>query len=205
MIDRLIPVTFLPTGEIDPVRTTPSHLALAKTILEPSIPALLSRIGNTGRDLDLLKFLNWLFVSYYWLFLQDFGQVAPTTYPYTDFVYNGPGLVNLSQPAITHASTNNIFVNQTLFDIYDSYMRSTTTFQIPVFAGPKNGNGLERDDALLLQSYSCLQRQWKPPLNVLISVLSADYALFFGLYSFVLLIAGAVQSRRKKGNSQNQC
>jgi len=142
-----------------------------------------------------------MFISYYWIFLYDLGQIAPTTYSYSDIIDNGPGVVNLSQAPKTHTSTNNIFINQTLFDIYYSYIRSTFGSQVPQLSGPGNEAALERDDALFLQSYSCLQRQWKSPLNVLISVFAADYALFFGLYSLVFLIAGALQSQRKNGNS----
>ena len=49
-----------------------------------------------------------------------------------------------------------------------------------------------------IKSYSCTQRQLKPPINFIISVVVADYALIMGGYSFALLIAGGIQKHRRK-------
>jgi hypothetical protein len=73
---------------------------------------------------DLWKLLNWIFVGYYWAFLADLGQVAPTAYDRT--VANNP------LPVI-YASTNNVFVNETLFNIYSIYIQETILPIIQMF------------------------------------------------------------------------
>jgi hypothetical protein len=197
-----IPIVFLPTGEIDFTRTKSSDYLLANNILQPTI-ALLQASG--GANFDIWKFLNWLFISFYWTTLADLGQVAPTTYSLTNFVpgWSPVGIADTSQPQTSFPATNNIFVNETLFNIYQSYFRDTLLpldpgFLVPSFNSPNGGNQLQPVETEFVRSYSCLERQWKGVLAAIISVIVADYALFFALYHFYILFAGWLQKRRDK-------
>src|SRR5690242_4200414 len=67
--ENLIPITFLPTGEIDK-STSNQSLNTANALLAPSINAMRLEIGDP--EFDIWKFMNWIVVSYYWLFLYDF-------------------------------------------------------------------------------------------------------------------------------------
>src|SRR5947207_1156160 len=67
----------------------------------------------------LLRLLNWLFVTDYWIQLSALVHTAPTLYSVTL-----RGRPNFSHPTI-YPSTNNIFVNETLFQIHSSYLQET--------------------------------------------------------------------------------
>jgi hypothetical protein len=63
------------------------------------------------------RLINWVVVSYYWIFLGTLGQIAPTTYvPTGDFVS-----VDFNQP-MKYSANSNIFANDTLFQSYASYL-----------------------------------------------------------------------------------
>jgi hypothetical protein len=196
-----IPIVFLPTGEIDFTRTKSSDYLLANNILRPTI-ALLQASG--GANFDIWKFLNWLFISFYWTTLADLGQVAPTTYSLTNFIEGSPvGIANTSQPQTSFPATNNIFVNETLFNIYQSYFRNTLlpldpAFVVPTFNSPNGGNELQPVATEFIRSYACWERKWKGVLAAIVSVIVADYALFFGPYHFYIWFAGWLRKRRDK-------
>lgn len=74
--ETLLPITFLPTGEID-MSASSQSLDTANAILAPTIDAMRLQTGDP--EFDFWKFMNWVVVSYYWLFLYDFGQTSPLT------------------------------------------------------------------------------------------------------------------------------
>ena len=93
-------ITFLANGSIDKNRTLQADLDRANSFLSPAISNLHVQLNLTS--FDFWEVINWLYVSYYWIVLADFGQTAPTIY------YDNNTL------AAQLTSTNNIFVNPTL-------------------------------------------------------------------------------------------
>ena len=201
-----IGITFLPTGEIDMSRTTLTNLTKANIILQP-LTALIRTVSPT---FDIWKLINWIWVSFYWLILSDFGQIAPTTYSSSTIGFQGTnGILNpvLSSAPNFFTSQYNIFVNNTLFQIYYNYVKLdllplfTASEPLPAFSPLNDTNRIYPTEVHFQRTYSCLQRQWKGGLEALVSVFAADYALFFGVYSAVLVIAGLIQKRREDGKS----
>ena len=170
-------------------------------ILEPTA-AVLKLYSPT---IDIWRLINWVFVSFYWIILYDFGQVGPTMYPYSGYTVPGSpiAVINTSIPATFYPPINNIFVNNTLFEIYSDYMRNTllpiANVSLPEFSPLDSSNRLDPAQAQFLRTYNCLRRQSKGALSGIISVLAANYALFFGACSLFLLIAGWIQRRRPRG------
>jgi len=132
--------------------------------------------------------INWLFVTFYWTILADLGQVVPTTYP-----IDRNNQLMFSSPS-DYLPTNNIFINETLYQLYSSFLQPLEPSVPPL--NVTIGAGLPT--MKFIKSYSCTQRQLKPPINFIISVVVADYALIMGGYSFALLIAGGIQKHRRK-------
>lgn len=187
-------ISFLPTGEIDVAHTPTSNLTKANTLLAPTIQLMQEFLGDS--TFDIWRFFNWIIVTYYWSLLADLGQIAPTAY----------GAPNpISQP-VPFASTNNVFVNETLFQDYVAYYNSTLSSTIQRYIGPQPPPVLLNDETrlqpiqtTLLRSYTCSNRQIKPPLDLIIAVLVADYALIMGAYKIVLFITGWLQRRKDDG------
>jgi hypothetical protein len=138
--------------------------------------------------------------------LADFGQVAPTTYTYTQppqqQVWQGYGDYS---SATQHPATNNIFWNETLFQAYFKYMNDTL---IPIFKShyhitpplPENltldtGARIQPVPVVFIRNYSCVQRQRKPLLSCVVSILVAAAALFGTSYRIVIGTAGWIQGR----------
>jgi hypothetical protein len=182
-------ISFLPNGSIDGSQTKPADLEKATTLLEPTIAYL---HNQTTQQFDYWELINWLYVSFYWTVLADLGQIAPTIY------LNG----NLSLP-ITLPSTNNIFTNVTLFNRYSLYLQHTV---LPILGMTDSGivipsfdqSSMELPRMTFIQSYSCMERHLKTPLEFLISVVVADYALIMGGYNLAIFIAAMVQRRRNR-------
>ena len=195
----LLPIVFQPTGEVDFSRTEPNNFAMANTILRPTIAIIEEFIGP---KFDIWKLFNWVFVSFYWTMLVDLGQIFSITYFLEDFIEGNPmNIANLSHPPTFHPSTNNIFINETLFEIYHSYivdvLLPSVNYSIPTFAPLDKNNRLQPIETVFLRSYTCLKRQWKGAISGVISVMAADYALFVGAYQLVMLVAGMVQKRQQ--------
>jgi hypothetical protein len=189
--ESLIPITFLPTGEIDLKSTSNQSLDTANALLAPTINAMRLAMGDP--EFDFWNFANWLVVSYYWLFLSNFGQTSPTYYNFTS-----EDLPNLLAP-VFYSSTNNIFVNSTLFSIYSSYLTDLFSFvglPPPEFLPLDNNNSLQQTAVTFLTSYSCMQRQPQPFIYAAVSVLVADYVFIAGGYSFVIIVATWWKKRR---------
>jgi hypothetical protein len=150
----------------------------------------------SSQQFDFWRIINWLFVSIYWTILADLGQAAPTIYFPTP---QGP--YNFSS-ATDYPTTNNIFVNTTLYDIYASYLENTI---LPLLNSPgqaippvTTGTPITLPTMTFIQSYSCTRRQLKKGISFLIAVVVADYALIIGGYSLAILIAGTIQKYRRR-------
>jgi len=77
--DRYLTIAFLPNMSIDFSRTSEHDHDYANNILlAPTINYVRLLTGNP--EFDIWKLFSWLFVSYYWTFLNDLGQTSPTTY-----------------------------------------------------------------------------------------------------------------------------
>jgi hypothetical protein len=197
---NIILLSLTPTGEIDLTHTTQDNLDLANSVLAPTLEYMQNTTQLT--NFDLWKFMNFIFVSYYWVFLSDFGQVSPTAYQMTP-----AGRYDFSQPGIAYPSSINIFNNKTLFEIYNTYLRDTIlpflqlsapNLTIPAFLPVNESNQLQPVDTAILRSYTCAQRQLKGWGSLAISVLVADYALIGGPYTVLIFIMGRLQKRRDR-------
>jgi hypothetical protein len=195
LFEHRIPIAFLPTGEIDLAHTAPDNLTRANDLLAPTVQLIQEILQVTA--FDIWRFFNWVFVINYWALLADLGQIAPTAYDVT--------IPNSPQP-VPFPSTNNIFVNATLFQIYSAYFNTTLSPLVQSASGPhpppvelNDETRLEPIQTTLLRSYTCTWRRIKSPLNLIISVIVADYALIVGAYTVVRLITGWLQRRKDDG------
>jgi hypothetical protein len=193
-----VPISFLPTGEVDELHTTNDDLVKAETLLTPSISYIANITGN--HTIDFLKLLNFYFVSDYWLNLAKFGQIAPATYNYTT-----RGAPIFGEP-IYFPPTNNIFVNNTLFQIYSSVLRDDIIplllfawpeASLPPFLPLNEDNRLQLAPATIFRTYSCCERRLKGWFEAIISILVANYALLGGAYKIFIFLAGWIQKRRQ--------
>jgi hypothetical protein len=196
---RSLNITFLSTGQIDFNHASRADYDTANNLLEPTTSLLQAYVGQ---NFNFLELTNWLFVSIYWTYLADLGQVRPTSYIREREQY-GIAIVDFSKPT-SYPVTNNIFINETLFEIYSSYLRTVIlpllNYSLPEFSPIGADNHLKPVETTFGRSYSCSERQLKTPLNFLISVLAADYVLIIGVYRLVIFIAALVQKRQKQGS-----
>jgi hypothetical protein len=178
------------------------NLEMANSLLAESISLIRTYTGIP--ILDLWQLINWIMVSYYWILLADFGQTAPTYYQYSllelpDFNY-----------PIPYTSRNNIFVNDTLFNIYSTYLRDVIfpyirtreagILLLPEFLPLGGNNTLEPTPKSFLRSYSCVIRQLKGAVSVAILILIADYTFIAGGYSLLLWGVGSwAKYKRSEG------
>jgi hypothetical protein len=167
-------------------------------LLAPTIATITLKFPQ----IDLWKILNWLFVSYYWTFLNDVGQISTTTYP----AVREWDRANFSQP-LQHYATNNIFVNDTLFEIYSAYMTDTILpildLPIPEFSAFSPQNRLQTVNATFVRSYSCVERRLKPTVSWIFSVMAVDYSLIGAAYTLSMYIAAKFQKRMHDGKHNN--
>ena len=100
-----------------------------------------------------------------------------------------------------HSSTNNIFVNETLFAIYSDFMRKTILPMLGIktsiaeFEPLHDDNRLDIPPTSILRSYSCIERKLKPLFTAIFSVVVADYAFIIGGLSLVTFISAWYQKR----------
>src|SRR5208282_6675097 len=107
-----INITFLPTGELDKSTENIDRLHFVSSYFD----VVIKKTFDNDPE-NFWRFVNWFFVSEYWLTLYDCGQIAPMSYE-----YNSQKQINLSRLKPFN-ETYNIFVNNTLFQIYQSYLR----------------------------------------------------------------------------------
>lgn len=191
---------FLPTGELDTELTPSANLKAANVLVNETI-----NYPIWGIPTDYWRLINWIIVSDYWLTLYDLGQTSAIL----SYAAAPPLRFNLSAPIIQN-ETYNIFVNDTLFKSYSSFL---LTEILPYWASglpfPSNdaaanieiqslseSNHLKPIPTPLYRTYSCSQREMKEWFSLLISVFAADYAIIGGTYSIFLGVAGWIQGRR---------
>lgn len=154
-------------------------------------------LGLVGKQaLDFWDILNWIFVSQYWISLYDLGQIA-------DDISDG------YSPDSNGNIFNNIFINDTLFEIYSSVLNDTLIpyyydwfvdyLPIPSFLPLNATNRLFSVPTTLLQNYSCSERKMKLWFTAFISVFAADYALIGTAYKILIFITGYFQQRKDEG------
>jgi hypothetical protein len=194
-------ITFLPNGSIDATRTLQTDLEGANKLLAPTITSLQN---STKQSFDYWELMNWMVVSFYWSTLAVLGQLAPTTYPSLPFPPSDI-IRNLSSPT-TLPSTNNIFINDSLYKIYFSYLKNTVIPMLGSNLGPKINkigahpltNETEFPEMTLIKSYSCLEKRIKSAVSLIVSVIAADYALIMSAYGIAIYIAAFIQTRRQR-------
>jgi hypothetical protein len=191
--ETVIPLVFLPTGDIDTTRTLPSDLVTATTLVSPIIARL-------GTAIDPWKFINWFVISYYWQFLLDFGQTSPTTYPTDPKDILVLEIPNFAAP-VKYPSRNNIFLNSTLRRIYSTFMNDTilpflNKSHVAPFQ-PLEGQDLSAmpGQRTFVRSYGCTVRKLRQGFSAFIAVLVADYVLLSAGFKFFCIVAGMLQKR----------
>lgn len=135
-----------------------------------------------------------MFVSIYWTLLADYGQIAPTTYPYVQSsVWQGYPNTSYLSPTL-YPPTNNIFYNETLFESYSVYLNDTILPLFKSFYGlnitlPQFKSPLQPQPTTFVRTYFCTQKQLKGLASVVISVFAADYTLVLGVFGVAILMA----------------
>ena len=191
-------IHFLPTLGVD-LEQTDGGFPVVNSLLNATIQELNNKFAiPAGLQVDIWELINWVYVVHYWSLLYDVGQVQPTLYERNS---------SLPVDFISHQSsgTNNIFVNDTLFEIYAQYFQNTI---IPLLEGP-NGNGhawsfrhLDSTNSLtpvnvgFFLQYTCTQTQIKKALSLVTSIIIADYTFLNPTLSLIILF-GAWYSRKR--------
>jgi len=196
-----VPVVFLPTGEIDFTRTSTDDLSTLNTILSPTISLLDELASASGVELDFWRLINWIYVNAYWTILSNLGQYSPTLYYDTVDSDTRVTIPDFST-AIQYPSTNNIFVNNSLYDVYSTFTLYTVFPLLGVSTSPAGvapldaSNGLAFNETVFRASYFCTVRTLKSPFVAIVSVLVAEYAFIHGAYSLFMLLAARYQKRK---------
>jgi hypothetical protein len=185
-------LNFLPTGKVR--SSSPEGFlrdvndVLAPTINEMHSLATAANITN----FDFWELMNWIFVSQYWLTLLDFGQIAPATFQYDD-----QGNI-LSYEPIRYSAENNIFINGTLFNHYNSYLRTTILplygYTLAEFLPLNDKNRLQANTTTL--KYLCSDLKLKAPLSLIVSVIVADWGLISPAFSILVFFLGVWKLRK---------
>jgi hypothetical protein len=199
-----INIVFLPTGEVD---KSTENLDFVNSQFDVAIK---KTFDNNPEN--FWRFVNWFFVSEYWLTLYDCGQIAPMSYE-----YNSQKQVNLSLPK-SFNEMYNIFVNNTLFQIYQSYLReivvpifgehlglnrasNSSNYILPQFASLNDTNQLQPVNETIYREYSCAKRQIKSWFSLIISVFAANYAIIAGAYKILIFICEGFQKQKDRSAS----
>jgi hypothetical protein len=169
---------------------SPGHQCQSHPIPIDEVPWLLG-YPNSTNGTEFCGVLSAMFVVWYWVALYDFGQVSPG---------NDKALA---------VQFPNILTNQTLFDIYLTFINDvalpfTNGYQFPkISALPLGGsNKFEYSPVSLLSLFTCSGRQLKGFLSFVISIIAADTALVLGAYSLFIFIASHIQRRRDRNKSK---
>jgi len=129
--------------------------------------------------------MNWLVISYYWTVLLNLGQLGPTTYANGSVFYP-----EFTQP-ISYPFANNIFVNETLFRIYTTYLSDVILPLLNITANIEwlpltSTNRLQPATRTFQRSYSCQVRTLKT--GWVFSVFSVDFTIMSSLYLVTRLL-----------------
>jgi len=170
--------------------TSIETLNFLDTLLAESFASLHSK---TKLDLDPWQLLNWAFVSFYWISLNSFGQVEPTTYP----PINATVIPDFSRPSFL-SSSNNIFVNHTLFEIYSPYaieIIASETGQTFQFMPLDQTNHLEPQEITFIRGYECQQRQLKP--GFILSVFPSVLTPLTSAWALLMFLVARIDTSRR--------
>jgi hypothetical protein len=201
------PIVFEPTGDIDRLLSSLPNLDDIANLLSQPLG------GPVFSDtwFRIWRLFNWVFVSQYWLTLYDIGQTTPATY-----VFDG-SLVQTTQPnfsrPLLYNETYNIFVNDTLYKIYSSFLRdeifnvskSFVAYRNATFLPLNDTNRLKPENTTFYRNYSCVARKRKGWFSLCISVFAADYAVIGGVYTIFIFVAGHVQRRKESSIPRLLC
>lgn len=187
-------LTFLQNGTLDTTVTPPSNLTDAERVLGPVISGITS-FATAARvpNFNFWQFMNWIFVSQYWAVLLDFGQITPANFR----------LDNQGNPVTTYPMVGNIFTNDTLFNAYSAYLRSTILpllrYSLTDFAPLSPDNQLVQYNATLEVLYFCTDKTLKDSSGLVISLLVADWALITAVWSLARISRKLWLLRRVEG------
>jgi hypothetical protein len=189
----LTPIWFLPNGSVDSGLTIESDISFANGILSGAKNALYVQTNVTVDN--MLELINWIFVSIYWTMLMDFGQTAPVGLNYS--------LNSFGVPTPFH-TTNNIFTNVALFNIYYAYLNKTilpligaTNPSLPQVQ-PISASDISNSSTKCSRSYSCTKRQWRTWIEAIVAIILADYALVGFPYTIVAWLVVRIQRRGRR-------
>lgn len=199
-IENITEIGFLPTGDIDRTQTSNATENIMNTLLEPLISTATSLAQQRGVvDFDFWRFVNFIFVSQYWITLLSLGQIQTTIYNSSQ---NGLLLNNDMSTAHALDSTYNIFINSTLYGIYSSYLSTTVLpllgFPSLSFARLSDTNTLEPlmpRPTTFLRSYTCQVRQRKDNFTAIFAMLTTIYVFTAGPFHFFIFVASFCRTR----------
>jgi hypothetical protein len=190
---KTLSITFdTTTGEIDLTRTLTADLLNANTLVKPT----LSILGIPDATI-FWQLVSWVIVGYYWTILNDLGQTSPTIYaPIPPQPLPNWYQLNFSQ-ATSLPSTNNIFVNETLFQVYSKFLNDTILPKVnlsrPNFTSISSENRLQPRIVTFVRSYTCQVRQWKSVFEATISIIQSIYVLSMTPFTIVVSLSSIVQ------------
>jgi len=200
---NVIPVFFLPTGEIDTSVTTEAELSSIEGILAPCLNFLKQAALQRGIEFDFWRLINFIFVGYHWSMLANLGQTSPTLYAPISFP-PVPEWYRINFTDVkSYSSVNNIFTNASLFTNYTNYLAGTIlpllNYPSPKFAPLAEGNVLQPAETTFILSYNCQLRQLKAPIVAMFSVVTTVFVFTSGPYAIVILVAGYFQKKKPGG------
>jgi len=171
--------------------------------LSDTIQSLNNLAQSNKIQVNMWELLNWVFVVQYWSLLYDVGQIQPTVYPRV-------GDFPITFTPYEYPSTNNIFINETLFATYAAYFTNTIIPLLEVtdggaysFQGLDSVNSLKPIGVQFFLAYTCTQIQLKKALSLIISVLVADYTFLNPAFGFIILFGAWYQARRNEDGTLN--
>jgi len=147
--------------------------------------------NSSSPTLSFCNLFSWMFGVWSYLALADFGQ--------------------LYDPAYQNTNQTNIFVNDDIFQAYNSFLinsilpnRFDQGLNQSFMGLSLNQTGkLSQEPTTLDLTYLCSQRLLKSWLSLFISVLAADAALLIGAYQLFIFVAGYIQKRRERKDQSN--
>jgi hypothetical protein len=187
-------LAFLPTLGLDVAQT--KGYASANTTLFPTIQIISAAATQVGiKNFDFWQLINWMFVVHYWGLLADFGQIAPTAWNFSDSNFQNYGPVPFS-------AGNNIFINESLFELYYDYFNSTVMplygYIFPPFAPLNETNKLDQSNVSLRALYACSDLTLRSSQSLVIAVIVADWAFITTFFTIALVIGTFLHTRREQ-------
>ncbi len=156
-------------------KTNQESFTNAQSLLRNPESLLSAKASQKGLQIDLWRLINWMYIVQYWTLLDDLGQVQPTLYERTGTF---PG----SWTPYTY-SAKNIFINPSLYPIYDNYFRSTILPLLGIQTAPPNVATPSSTDSLnprfitFQMGYACTESQQKPWPSLILAIVIGDYTI----------------------------